>query len=77
MERIKHCLYLHKKIYDRDSIQEAIEDYKEICKMELSQEVEYYCLAISEAKVDLELVKQEFTNYVIGLGVKSRRCFRL
>lgn len=77
MERVKHCLYLHKKIYDRNSIQEAMKDYKEICRIEFSQKEEYYCLVISEAKADLELVKQEFTNYVIGLGVKSKRCFHL
>ena len=70
-------LYLHNKIYDVYSIQEAVNDYQGICRMELTKMEDYYCLVIRESKADVELVKREFTNYVIGLGVKSKRCFQL
>lgn len=76
--RKKTCdLYLNKKIYDRESIVSAMHDYSAICAIELTESLDYYCCVIKSYNEEPELIKKEFVNYVIGLGVKSKRCFRL
>lgn len=76
MESTDKKIYLHKNLYDKRSIQEAVKDYVSICTMELKEEKNYYVCIIYNPKAEMSLIKKEFINYVIGLGVKSKRCLQ-
>lgn len=64
MERIS----LNNKFYDKNAVQEAITDFEEVCEGKIvddSIEVEL------KPKEDVDNLKEEFCNYVLGL-MKNR-----
>lgn len=77
MNMLNNQLKLNKSLYDRMSILEGIKDYACVCNMKMVEEKEYYLCTIEQEKAPLEQVKKEFCNYIIGLGVKSKRCLLL
>lgn len=77
MHKVENELYLNKKLYDKLSIRKAIMDYVSISDISLSERGDYYICTFQNWKADLSLVMHEFTNYAIGLGVKTKRCFKL
>ena len=57
-------LRLNNKFYSKEAIEEALKDFKEICKGRILNdgiEVEL------EPKEEVKLLKEEFCNYVLGL----------
>ena len=53
---------------EKENIEKAIKDYKEICNIKVKDEGKYYKLILSDPKADKELIWREFENYLIGIG---------
>ncbi len=75
MERIKVnkeknevVLSFNEKFYDRKFIDEAVEEFKEIC--DITKDNNLISLKPKE-KIDLDILGYEFYNYVLGL-IKNR-----
>lgn len=62
MKSIK--IRLNKKFYDQTSIEEALDDFREICEGKIMDETFQVELKIIVNASDIE---HEFTNYVLGL----------
>lgn len=74
MERWNNTIYLNKQIYDKESILQGMKDFQSVCEMELTETNQYFCCHVEQERASFSLVEKEFSNYVLGLGVKSRRC---
>jgi hypothetical protein len=61
-------LILKKDFYSIDAINETLELFKKICLLELKEDNKAIFISfISEEDMDLDILKQEFSNYVLGL----------
>ncbi len=61
-------LVLKKDFYSVDAINEALGFFKEICYLELKEDNKTVFLSFSsEEDLDLDLLKHEFSNYILGL----------
>ena len=58
---------LSNKFYDRESIEQAIEDYSGICRIQILDDA--FTLAVPE---DCAVCK-EFCNYVLGIMITNRK----
>ena len=57
----------NKKVYRKDCVLRAIDDYAYIANISFSEHDGYYICNFSNTKYDLEVTKKEFTNYLIEL----------
>lgn len=58
---------LTKSFYEKDSILEAINAYKSLASISVSEDDDYYYYKIESSIYDPQLVANEFENYVLGL----------
>lgn len=61
---------LTSKIYDRESIEQALKDYAEVCEGRLVDD-SFTVELLPKRGYEKEPVKEEFCNYVLGL-MKNR-----
>lgn len=60
-------LFFPATIYPQDIIQQAAEDYAEICRIELHRTENGVECAFLKSIADLELTAREFSNYLVEL----------
>lgn len=58
-------LLLHKEIYSRQALQQAVVAFGGLARISLSEEGEYYHLTFEEVRADITKMKNEFQNYVL------------
>lgn len=58
-----------KSLYSRQAIERAIEDYREIAHIFLTENKEEYLCEFREAQGEIELIQNEFSNYVLNLTI--------
>ena len=68
---MKNKLFLRKEIYSIYFIEQAISDYRHICTVDIENTNDYYICAIKNAVTDLQLIMNEFEDYLIGLIGKN------
>ena len=56
-----------KHFYDREAISMGISAYKDLADIRLSEDNNYYFCEIISCRYDIELVLNEFSNYVLGM----------
>lgn len=64
---IMNNLNLSKSIYNKDSINRAIFDYKNFCRIEVRETNNYYLCSFYDCKYDMEKTMLEFENYLIDI----------
>lgn len=55
-------------VYEKTVVEQAIADYRGICRIRLRSDGREYVCVFSRSRADLELTALEFTNYLIELS---------
>ena len=61
-----------KTIYSKGAIIKAIDDYKKLAKIDLSENLEYYICDFADCVIDPERIIKEFGNYLIEIMNSSK-----
>lgn len=64
-------LYLHKEIYLRNAVEEAVDAFKNLAEIILEESENYYCLSFTNCKADPCITIKEFGNYVLNMTIQS------
>lgn len=59
--------FYSKEVYPISAIMQAIQDYKRVSTIEVSEEGDNYCCTFTRSVVDRTRVVHEFDNYLIEL----------
>lgn len=70
---MNHELFLNKEFYSLDAIYKACSDYRHITSIQVKDYENYYLCYLNDCRKDFDLVKNEFSNYVLALTVKLKR----
>ncbi len=60
-------LSLNKNYYSREHIIAAVTAFAGLCRVELSENEDYYVCVFSNCVYDVDVTKKEFENYLIDL----------
>jgi len=71
-QKSKISILLNKKFYNKDTIKQSIEDFKEICDGEMIEGKGFLVVLSVDEKELLDVLGYEFCNYVLGL-MKNRQ----
>lgn len=58
---------LTKEFYEKPALAEAVNAYKSLASITISEDSDYYYYEIISSEYDSQLVANEFENYVLGL----------
>ena len=58
---------LNKEFYESESLKKAVNAYKSIASISISEDQHFYYYKIESSIYDSDLVAKEFENYVLGL----------
>lgn len=58
---------LCKEFYEKDAILKAIQAYKSLADISVSEDDNYYFFKINQSDYAPELVANEFENYILGI----------
>ena len=61
-------LQFPKNVYSAESISVAINGYRDICKIEVTEDKDYIHCVLTNSVTDLEVTALEFCNYLIELS---------
>lgn len=68
MKKMRSNEQVYTKIfYSQEVLNKAINDYKKIAKIKLFEDGEYYKCEFFQSAVDIQIVINEFNNYLIEL----------
>lgn len=67
-----NLLKLHKDFYKKEAVYEAANKYVKIANIQIDDRGNYLICVFNNYKLDIELIKKEFSNYVIALMVKEK-----
>ena len=65
-------LKLNTKLFKKEIIEEAINDYTNIANIDISFEYDYFICVFSNCKYNLSITMKEFTNYLIYKDVRIK-----
>lgn len=65
---INNSVKFSKAIYNEANILRAIQDYRDICRIELDENSDEFICSFFDCKVELLLTVYEFANYLIELS---------
>ena len=58
---------LTKEFYEKDALEKAINAYKNLASISISEDNDYLYYEIESSMYDPQLVANEFENYILGL----------
>lgn len=64
---MKHSLYLHGAIYDKERVLQATDAFKHLANIRVRLVGEYIVCDFSKCRHDLYVTQKEFENYLIDL----------
>lgn len=70
--KMADVLKLHKSLYNRKIISKASYDYNGLADIQIKDTDNYTICIFNNCKADLQLIKKEFSNYLIALMVKEK-----
>lgn len=68
---MKNSLLLNKGIYTWDAVEKSISAFSSLADISIAEESNYYHLIFSKCKADVEILLNEFRNYVLIVTIKN------
>jgi len=66
-------ILFNKELYELEAINRARKDYEHIAGIKVEAAGNYYLCQIHECSMDIDIVKNEFANYVLAMSIKLMR----
>ena len=68
---MKNSLMLNKEIYSRDAVEKSTAAFSSLADISITEENNYYHLIFTKCKTDVEILLNEFRNYVLIATIKN------
>lgn len=68
---MKSRLVLHKDIYEKEAIENAIQDFQNIAQIKISECERYWYLDFENCVTEVQVTINEFSNYVLLETIKK------